>query len=230
MVIDFTSHIIKNRDVGRKNAILDDSTDEFSFSNQGHNTFDIPIPTSSHLLKGIDSDNDNAIREDDTGINTDTKGASSKHEKFSVNSEEDLNFSEGKLTGRDSSTNILIRTQIVDQNLGDIDRDKVPNGGSPEVPKTHELIRDNSEKREAQNGNFDIKKIQLYGNLQIYYILIKVVIIPVILPQYPKRNKGEAIAKHPVFPLIFILNQGKLARTKKPINKWKSCSNRKKIR
>lgn len=158
LVIDFTSHIIKNRDVGRKNAILDDSTDEFSFSNQGHNTFDIPIPTSSHLLKGIDSDNDNAIREDDTGINTDTKGASSKHEKFSVNSEEDLNFSEGKLTGRDSSTNILIRTQIVDQNLGDIDRDKVPNGGSPEVPKTHELIRDNSEKREAQNGEFRHQK------------------------------------------------------------------------
>lgn len=154
LVIDFTSHIIKNRDVGRKNAILDDSTDEFSFSNQGHSTFDIPIPTSSHLLKGIDSDNNNVIREDNIGKRTDTKGAFSEGEKFPVNSEADVYFSDMKSIGRDNNTNILIRTQTVGEKVGDVDTDRVPYSGFPELPETHGLIEDNSGKEEKRTGDF----------------------------------------------------------------------------
>lgn len=49
--INFEDHAIRQRENGqRKNPILDDSTnDDISFSNQGHSTFDIPLPTSSIL-------------------------------------------------------------------------------------------------------------------------------------------------------------------------------------
>ncbi|CCD24371.1 survivin NDAI_0D00570 [Naumovozyma dairenensis CBS 421] len=63
LVVNFHGHVNRKRNTTDKkassqskqriNPIIDDSTnDEFSFSNQGHSTFDIPIPTSSvHLSK-----------------------------------------------------------------------------------------------------------------------------------------------------------------------------------
>lgn len=46
LIVDIKEHVEKARNVGRKNKILDDSSDDFSFSAQGHSTFEIPaIPT-----------------------------------------------------------------------------------------------------------------------------------------------------------------------------------------
>lgn len=46
LVIKFKEHIERAKDVGRKNKILDDSKDEFSFSIDGHSTFEIPTASA----------------------------------------------------------------------------------------------------------------------------------------------------------------------------------------
>lgn len=50
LVLDFKGHKQRANEVERKNAILDDSKDEFSFSAQGHSTFEIPPPSSSSKI------------------------------------------------------------------------------------------------------------------------------------------------------------------------------------
>lgn len=42
LVVKFKEHVNKAKAVSRKNRILDDSNDDFSFSNHGHSTFEIP--------------------------------------------------------------------------------------------------------------------------------------------------------------------------------------------
>lgn len=66
LVIKFKEHIERVKDVGRKNKILDDSKDDFSFDAHGHSTFEIPltstvlpvkdVPGSKNFLDDIDDE------------------------------------------------------------------------------------------------------------------------------------------------------------------------------
>lgn len=61
LVVEFREHVEKARSLGRKNRILDDSNDEFSFSAQGHSTFEIPAMPSflpSNNFDGVNEDTD----------------------------------------------------------------------------------------------------------------------------------------------------------------------------
>ncbi|CAI4043953.1 hypothetical protein SKDZ_10G2850 [Saccharomyces kudriavzevii ZP591] len=149
LIIDFTGHINKTRDVGRKNAILDDSADEFSFSNQGHSTFDIPIPTSSHLFRDISSDNNNGTQEDNTDANVDVKEADLKEKEYSVNTAENEVVGDTKLIGGDSNINILKRTQVKDRNPSDVNTDKGSFNRTNDLSETPDLNKNNVEKAEA---------------------------------------------------------------------------------
>ncbi|CAI4034487.1 hypothetical protein SMKI_10G2800 [Saccharomyces mikatae IFO 1815] len=157
LVIDFTSHIIKTRDVGRKNAILDDSTDEFSFSNQGHSTFDIPIPTSSHLLRGIDSDNNIVTQEDIIGVKIDTKGESFKEGSCSVKTEEDVKVSGIKPIDNTKNANILIKVPTIDRKLDEVNTGTCSFSVTSEPLETHGLSGNNFEKVEARIENSQYK-------------------------------------------------------------------------
>lgn len=63
LVVKFKEHVNKAKAVSRKNRILDDSNDDFSFSNHGHSTFEIPsvsavlptrnVPHTNNLLEHV---------------------------------------------------------------------------------------------------------------------------------------------------------------------------------
>ncbi|GAV51308.1 hypothetical protein ZYGR_0AD04910 [Zygosaccharomyces rouxii] len=51
LVLNFRAHRERINELGRKNPILDDSKDEFSFSTHGNNAFEIPSPSSKTLAR-----------------------------------------------------------------------------------------------------------------------------------------------------------------------------------
>ncbi|CAI4045205.1 hypothetical protein SUVZ_10G2720 [Saccharomyces uvarum] len=144
LVIDFTSHINKTRDTGRKNAILDDSTDEFSFSNQGHSTFDIPVPTSSHLLRDIGSDNKDATQEPENLVNasSNAKVAVVKDEKYLASDDGNDDSNDTQLIDRDFNTTTLGKAGSIDQRLSGINSDKGLFNETQGLSVPHELNQD----------------------------------------------------------------------------------------
>lgn len=66
LVLNFSGHRERVTEMGRRNPILDDSKDEFSFSAQGNSMFEIPSPSSKTLT-----------RPDTIGENTSRPGSSS---------------------------------------------------------------------------------------------------------------------------------------------------------
>lgn len=50
-VLNFRAHRERVNELGRKNVILDDSKDEFSFSTHGNSAFEIPLPSSKLLQR-----------------------------------------------------------------------------------------------------------------------------------------------------------------------------------
>ncbi|CDH11516.1 uncharacterized protein ZBAI_03302 [Zygosaccharomyces bailii ISA1307] len=76
LVLDFESHKQRSNELERKNAILDDSKDEFNFSAHGHSGFEIPshsirskIPTSPNVMSGDPQNPHAALTESPDGIN-----------------------------------------------------------------------------------------------------------------------------------------------------------------
>lgn len=51
LVLDFKAHRERINELGRKNPILDDSKDEFSFSTHGNSAFEIPSPSTKNLQR-----------------------------------------------------------------------------------------------------------------------------------------------------------------------------------
>ncbi|GAV56190.1 hypothetical protein ZYGR_0BA00960 [Zygosaccharomyces rouxii] len=61
LVLNFRAHRERVNELGRKNPILDDSKDEFSFSTHGNSTFEIP-PPSSKIIQRPDTIVENTSR------------------------------------------------------------------------------------------------------------------------------------------------------------------------
>lgn len=58
LVVKFKEHVNRAKEVSRKNRILDDSNDDFSFSNHGHSTFEIPSVSAVLPTRNVPHTND----------------------------------------------------------------------------------------------------------------------------------------------------------------------------
>ncbi|KOG98669.1 survivin [Saccharomyces eubayanus] len=168
LVIDFTSHINKARDTGRKNAILDDSTDEFSFSNQGHSTFDIPVPTSSHLLRDIGSDIKIVTQDPENPINasSNSKEAVMKEEKYLASDDRNEDSNDTRLVGRDFNTTTPGKSGSIDQRSNDTNANKGLSNETRGSSVPHELyqdkiteVRTESEEGQKNDVNLPIRRL-----------------------------------------------------------------------
>ncbi|QLL31534.1 hypothetical protein HG536_0B03980 [Torulaspora globosa] len=85
LVVEFKDHVEKARTVGRKNKILDDSSDDFSFSAQGQSTFEIPaipVPLAANNFEKVDEET-----EEHSDVSQSERAASHEQSKESVHSD-----------------------------------------------------------------------------------------------------------------------------------------------